>query len=396
VEDIGVLAEDEGLARLLGKELPSPDALLDFLHGFEDPSVWKERPEGKPAWVPPESGALRGLSEVNRALIERGADPSVKTATVDHDGTIIESHKREAKVAYEGTRGYQPLLAVWAEQDLILADEFRDGNVAGGEDPVTSVKRAMDVLPAWVEKRYFRGDSADYNTPLLKYLVAQGITFTISADMTKQLRARCVALAESDWQRMEVRDREVVDVSEVEFEPGDWPKTALPLRYVAMRFTPTQPDIFDPPGVKYLAVVTNRPARQWGKRESPEATTPEEVVRWHWGKAGTIEHVHRSLKDELGAGVMPSGSFHANAAWLRLNVLTHNLLAFLRRRVLPERYRDARPKRLRFEVLTLPGKLTVHQSQLSVAVSASAHRAEEYVAARETLLAMRKALARAG
>ncbi len=30
-------------------------------------------------------------------------------ATIDHDGTIIEAHKRDAKVAYEGTRGYQPL-----------------------------------------------------------------------------------------------------------------------------------------------------------------------------------------------------------------------------------------------------------------------------------------------
>ena len=48
---------------------------------------------------------------------------------MDQDATIIESRKREALYTYEGSRGYQPMLAVWAEMDVVLADEFRDGNV---------------------------------------------------------------------------------------------------------------------------------------------------------------------------------------------------------------------------------------------------------------------------
>lgn len=44
VEDIRILAEDQGLERLLGRPLPSPDALLDFLQAFDDPAVWAERP----------------------------------------------------------------------------------------------------------------------------------------------------------------------------------------------------------------------------------------------------------------------------------------------------------------------------------------------------------------
>ena len=119
---------------------------------------------------------------MQRAVVARGADRNTTRATIDHDGTIIEAHKRDARVAYEGTRGYQPLVAVWAEEQLIVADEFRDGNVAGGEDPLSSVKRAMDNLPPWVRERYFRGDSASYYTPLLKYLVAEGIGFTISTE----------------------------------------------------------------------------------------------------------------------------------------------------------------------------------------------------------------------
>ena len=41
---------------------------------------------------------------------------------------VIACDKRAAKRAYDGNRGYQPVLVLWAEHDVILADEFRDGN----------------------------------------------------------------------------------------------------------------------------------------------------------------------------------------------------------------------------------------------------------------------------
>ena len=177
VEDIRILAEDKGLVRLLGRPFASPDALLDFLNSFHDQQCWTGRPADKKAFVPPESAKLQALDKLNGSLVLRAADPKCTTATIDHDGTIIESHKRDALVAYEGTRGYQPLVATWAEEQLVVADEFRDGNVAGGEDPLSSVKRAFGKLPQAVTTRYFRGDSADYYEPLLKYLVGEKIGF---------------------------------------------------------------------------------------------------------------------------------------------------------------------------------------------------------------------------
>ena len=36
--------------------------------------------------------------------------------------------------------------------------------------------------------------------------------------------------------------------------------------------------------------------------------------------------VHDVLKNELAAGVLPCGRFGTNAAWLRLAVITHNVL----------------------------------------------------------------------
>lgn len=377
VEDIRVLGEDKGFEALLQSPFPSPDALLDFLNSFHDPDCFKDRPPEKKAWVPPESPGLRALEEINRELILRASDSTRTEATIDHDGTIVESHKREAKVAYEGTRGYQPLVAVWAEEQLVVADEFRDGNVAGGEDPLSSVKRAFANLPPKVVTRRFRADSAAYYAPLLKYLVEEHIGFAISADMTKELRACCLAVPTEQWEALDTREHEQIDLAEVEFTPGDGSKTAKPLRYIALRATPMQTELFNDSGLRYHAVVSNR--------DDIDAAA---IVRWHRGKAGTIEHVHRSMKDELGAGVLPSSRFGANAAWFRINALTFNVLTVLKRRALPERYRDARPKRLRYEIFTVPGRLTVHQSRVSVRVSLSEERAEELITARGRLLDM--------
>ena len=384
VEDVRVLAEDKGLEKLLGAAFPSPDALLDFVGQFHDPKCWEDRPPEKKAWVAPEAAGLRALEAVNRQLVERGAERSVTRATIDHDGTIIEAHKREATVAYEGTRGFQPLVAVWAEQQLVVSDEFRDGNVAGGEDPLSSVKRAFANLPPWVVERRFRADSAAYYTPLLKYLVSEKIGFAISADMTRELRACCTAVANQRWALLDEREREQVDVAEVEFTPGDWPRDAWPLRYIALRFTPRQQELYESRGITYHAIVTNR-----------HEVDAAQLVRWHREKAGTIEHVHRVLKDELGAGVLPSARFGANAAWFRINALTFNVLTVLKRHALPERFRDARPKRLRYELFTLAGELVVHQSQLSVRVPVGDQRLQEIVDARGRLLAMYDARRRA-
>jgi hypothetical protein len=127
---------------------------------------WAEQP--RISGVHP-AGVRQGANwRLNRTLVGRAADAQTTTATIDHDGTIIEAHKRDARVAYEGTRGYQPLVALWAEEQLVVADEFRDGNVAGGEDPLRSARRAFDTLPSTVTTRS-SGDSAAYYGPSVRW-----------------------------------------------------------------------------------------------------------------------------------------------------------------------------------------------------------------------------------
>lgn len=395
LDDIRVLQADGGLGRLLGRRLPSADTLRHFLYAFHDDQLLAQaqaqRPPDRVAYIPAENAALQGLAGVNTALVHRVAAQGRRTpATLDHDATIQESHKREALPHYKGGRGYQPTAVVWAEQDLVVADEYRDGNVGAGMATLPLIQRAFASLPAAVTTYYFRADTACYDARTLQWLADPArpggprgpIGFTIGADMTEDLRAVCAAVPEAAWQRFEDRPAETVDCTEVEFTPGDWKKDAPPLRYVALRIRQKQGGLFGTgSATKYLALVSNR----W---ELP----PTALLRWHWQKAGTIELVHDITKNELGAAVPPCGRFGANAAWYRLSLLTYNVLSALKSLALPPALSAARPKRLRFALFTLAGRLVMHAGQLRLRVSRAAEHLAGLIVARERLVLVAQAL----
>ena len=374
IEDVRLLREDQALARLLERAVPSPDALHDFLYAFHDERELARRP-ATGAFIPKPSVALVALSRINRELVQRAVLPQQPTvATLDLDATIIESHKRDTKPHYKGGRGYQPTAVLWAEQDLVVADEYRDGNVPAGMSTRAVAEQAFAALPRSVTQRNFRGDSACYDERLLKWLVRSRIAFTISADMTKELHTEC-STPSLKWHLFEDRIDEVVALTEVEFTPGAWSKKAAPLRYVALRFSGKQGRLFsDGKDTKYLAVVSNR-----------HDLAAAELIRWHWQKAGTIEHLHDVTKNELAARLPPSGHFGANAAWYRLNLLTYNVLTTLKRQALPKRLWDAEPKRLRYEVFSLPALVTEHARQLTAQLGAATLSSDELIAARGRL-----------
>jgi hypothetical protein len=164
--DFDRLGEDDGLREMLGHEVPSPEAARKFLYQFHDEEkleqAQRELTAGQVSYIPDESAPLRSLAQVNRELVEeigqRCADQ--KIATIDVDATIIESWKKEAQPTYQGGKGYQPVLALWAEMDLVVADEFRDGNVPAHSALLPITQRAFQALPPTVNEYFFRGDAA--------------------------------------------------------------------------------------------------------------------------------------------------------------------------------------------------------------------------------------------
>lgn len=354
-EDLDQFRQDQALALLLGHELPAAQTARDFLaqfHGEELPLLQ----DGK-ASVPSETVPLSGLAKANAELVlDLQCRRPAETATLDIDATVIACDKRAAKRAYDGNRGYQPVLALWAEHDVIVADEFRDGNVPAGTGNRRVVEKALAALPGGIKKIYLRGDSALYEHELMGFLDGRAIGYAISADMSPQLAACVAALPEDHWKPDQEESDAIREWAEVNYLPSDgvWRKDAVsPRRYLAIRIRPRQGELLrDGNRVRHFCIVTNR--------SDPEGGNGLDLIRWHRRKAGTIEHAHDVLLNELAGAALPSQKFGANAAWLRLNVILYNLLSAYKRVGLPEDLHTARPKRLRFLLLNTVGKVIRH------------------------------------
>lgn len=368
-QDLTALREDQAVATLLGHPLPAAPTVRDFLEAFhvDNGPLWAAGPA---ATIPAESAPLVGLGHANRTLVaglQRGA--RVRTATLDVDATLVESHKDAATVAYDGTRGYQPVVVLWAEQDVILTDQFRDGHVPAGCGNVRVLEQAVANLPQGVERVCLRADSALYETAVLRWCEDENhpVAYAISADLSEPLRAEILRLPESAWQVERAEADAIRAWAEVAYVPsdGDHRKDRPCVRrYLAVRIQKRQGSLFaDGSTVRYFAVVTNR---------TDEGLA---ILQWHRQKAGTVEHTHHVLKAELAAAALPSGKFGENAAWFRLNVLTYNLLTALKRLTLPRDLRTARPKRLRFLLFNTVGKVITHARRTLLRLSGALQHA---------------------
>lgn len=356
LEDFRRLGQDLGLEAMVGYEFPAPSTARSFLDRFHDEGALAARPVQE-SFIPRESPGLEGLRELVRASLRAyvSAVGVGRELTMDVDAHLVQSSKREALMTYEGFRGYQPLLVTWAETELVLADQFRDGNVPAGKGIKELVDEAYESLPAHPEgwQVGVRSDSAAYDVEVLDHWSDREWKFAVSADMSQQLRAEINQLSPQEWGEWEVEKegfvREWAEVPYVPSRRGE-KRDTKPYRYLAIRIRSPQGVLFsDGNQVKTFAVVTN----DW-------ETEGRTLLEWHRGKAGTVEHTHHILKDGLAAGVYPSGKFGADAAWLRLQVLTANLLVLMKAAALDQEYRKARPKRLRFAIFNHVGRVVRH------------------------------------
>lgn len=379
-EDIQLLHGDACLERGLGFALPKVSALRSFLDRFHDPVLAAQRPPRaeQKSFILPSSAPVQGLQQVQAGLIGRVArlyaaqQRALTIATVDQDATIIESHKQAALPHYEGGRGYQPMVAVWAEADLVLADEFRDGNVPARQAPLTCAQLAFAALPATVTTRYLRGDSACHDNELLGWLrhpdraVEPGgpIGFAISAVMSVELAAAVAQVPEKTWKTFATEaDGTLRQWAEVTFVPGEASekKDSWPLRYVGLRLLKAQGVLFaDGSDRHHHAVVTNL---NWAG---------DRLLNWAREKAGTIEHVHDEVKNGLGGGHLPSQHFAVNAAWFKLALLAYNLASAIKGLCFSAEERTVRFKKYRLLLVQLLGRMSRNQCKLRLRFCASA------------------------
>jgi len=387
VDDFELLRGDEGLKRL-GLRVPSPEAARYFLNAFHEEGPLEARLPHQ-AFIPEETSLLRGLGAVQKDLIRKAAmgDQPWK-ATIDLDATVIESDKQQAYMTYLGEKGYQPVNAYWAEEDLILTDEFRDGNVPAAMDLLSVLKAALSVLPPTIRLVRVRSDSAAYVHEVLDWCRKEipgrpRIEFAISADMTEELRTAIRALPEESWKPLrKVTDQGLMpgrkEWAEVEFVPTkpSRKKRMKPDRYLAIRIRPAQGELFrDGNPYHYFAAVTN----MW-------SWDGERLLQWQRERCGTVEKVHDILKNDLAGGVLPAKRFFANAAWWRLNTIAYNVVSVMKRKALPQSWWPARLKALRFHLLTIAGRVIEHGRKLFLKIAKNHPSFLLYKEAREKLL----------
>ena len=124
------------------------------------------------------------VQEVGRRCAEQ------KIATVDLDTTIIESYKREAQPTYQGGSGYQPMLALWAEMNLVAPDERVYKGLCKRSPRYLKESEWTNIKPELVDellKGYQKPEDIIGENGLLKRLTKALLERAMNAELTNHL-----------------------------------------------------------------------------------------------------------------------------------------------------------------------------------------------------------------
>jgi hypothetical protein len=319
--------------QVLGHRIAAPSTLGTFLRSF----TW---------------GSARQLDHVAGQALARawqaGAGPGPWPLTIDLDATHCQTYglaKQGATgVDWHGERGYHPLLASVAGTGEVLHSRLREGVANSGRgagsfvaEAINRARRAGATGPVCL-----RADSGFYNHKVVAACGKQGVTYSITVKVTKAVRAVIATIPEQAWTPISYWLDGGADVAETSYRP--FGRKGRVTRLIVRRVRPT-------PGSQlalfcdydYHPLITDR-----------DGSTLE--LEADHRRHAEVENVIRDLKYGVGLAHLPSGRFAANAAWLTLNVLAHNLARWTSRIGLGEMLITTKTLRVRY--LELPGRLT--------------------------------------
>jgi hypothetical protein len=311
-------------AAVLGHRVMAPSTLGTFLRSFT-------------------FGHVRQLDRVAETIMARawaaGAGPGHGPMTIDMDSTICEvhgHHKGGATFGYTRVLGHHPLLATRADTGEVLHVRQRLGRAASGR----GAERFVNELAGRIRRAgasgplTLRADSGFWSAKVLAACRRHQIRFSITVRPTSTVAAAIAAIGEHAWADIDYPDSGIAQVAEITLG-GD--------RLIVRRTRLTGPQATLWPDWRYHAFVTDR---------AGPAITLDADHRRH----AVCELAIRDLKADGGLRHCPSGVFLANAAWLVVAALAHNLLRWVATIGLGGA--DLMAKTLRRRLLHLPGRLT--------------------------------------
>jgi hypothetical protein len=290
-------------------------------------------------------GDVSSLNAVARRALPRlatqtpllpGAD---QVAFVDIDSKITQVYgraKHGAAYGYTGVLGlhFQAVtLSTPQAAPVILETRLRSGNAESGRAAASLLTPALRTARACgaTGTIIVRGDSKFFSGKTIAAIRAAGAYFSITAPANPAVTTAITAINDSAWTPIRytrsifdtdtdewVSHAEVAETTMTAFtnttqNPGRKVTARLLVRRVPARTPVGQDALF--PVWRYHAVFTDSPF---------DLVTAEACHRDH----AIIEQVNADLNNSALAH-FPSGKFAANAAWLTLAALAHNLIRAL-------------------------------------------------------------------
>jgi hypothetical protein len=291
-------------------------------------------------------GHVRQLDRLFDVTLSRawaaGAGPGDAPLTIDVDSTICEvhgHHKSGAAYGYTKQLGYHPLLATRADTGEILHVRQRKGSAGTAR----GAKRFIEELVARVRRAgatgalTLRADSGFFSWKTIATLKAKDVTFSITVSQNPAVARAIEAIDEADWVPIGYTDDGEAHVAETSYgEDND----RLVVRRT--RLVGDQAALF--PDWRHHAFITNRNG------------TPVFLDADHRRHA-VCELAIRDWKEGSAANHNPSGVFAANAAWVLLAALAHNLIRWVAALGLGVDG-PVVAKTIRRRLITLPGRIT--------------------------------------
>ncbi len=307
---------------------------------------------------------VRQLDAISRELLARlwaaGAGPQDLAAplTIDVDSTIVEVQGRKkqgAAFGYTKVRGYHPQLATCAQTGQVLMSRLRGGSAGAARGAASFLTETISRVrnAGATGQLTVRADSAFYSKTVLATAAKFDVRFSVTARQDKRVRAAIDAIPDAAWQPipywLSTPEVSGADVAEIPFTVFASDKRhARQVRLVVRRVRPT-------PGSQ-LALFTTWDYHAFVTDRDGNVLEIEADHRRH----AVVEQSIAELKS-AGLAHLPSGHFMANAAWLALAVMSHNLGRAVGQLAGPD-LDTATAATLRRKVFTMPGRL-VHSGR---------------------------------
>jgi hypothetical protein len=145
---------NETFSKELGFGIPSPSAARDYLNRFHKETEDAKRGYGR-SFVPEENEHLRGFSDIHPHVFEQAYKMKpIPRITLDQDATFIPIETEGALFNYKKCSSFETLNVFCPEYDVMVATQYRDGNVSPGFGQLEQLKGVISHLPEGVKEVY--------------------------------------------------------------------------------------------------------------------------------------------------------------------------------------------------------------------------------------------------